>query len=349
MGLIDKLRGQFSAVIEWKHPSSNVLWYKYPNANDEIINAGKLIVAPGQGAVLVYEGKIADVLEEEGIFNLKTDNHPFFTKLIKLRQGFESEHKLYIYFFRRAQIVNQGWGTASPVKFMDTVYKVPVELGLNGTFSYAMADVRTFYTEIVGSRDSFDTEAMRATLLDRITQNIVSVIHQKGYPYTEIDAHLTEIGEELKKLLADDYSQLGLRITDFRVNGTQFDEETQERIRRVSDVVADTYAAQQAGLDYVGLEKLRALRDAARNEGGLAGSGLQMGVGLELGKQMGGLTAAALQDSAATPAAAASAPAEKGEENDVVARLRRLKALLDEGIITPEDYETKKTALLGEL
>ena len=124
-------------------------------------------------------------------------------------------------------------------------------------------------------------------------------------------------------------------MTDFRINGTQFDEQTQARIGRIADVSADAQAAAAGGLTYTELEKLRALRDAARNEGGLAGSGLQMGVGLELGKQMGAATQAMTES--------------RGGDDDLTKRLTRLRLLRDENIITEADYEQKKRELLTEL
>ena len=109
MGIVNFFRNQLSEVIEWDNQQPDLLVWKFPSSNDEIKNASKLIVAPGQGAILVYEGKVSDQLSEDGIFDLETDNHPFITTLLKLRTRFESEHKLKIYFYRKAENVNQGW------------------------------------------------------------------------------------------------------------------------------------------------------------------------------------------------------------------------------------------------
>ena len=304
MGITNIFRNQLSAVIQWQADKQQYLWYKYPSKTDEIKNASKLIVGPGQGAVLVYEGKIVDVLTEEGTFNLKTDNHPFFTTLVNMRQNFESEHKLNIYFFRKAQVTNQQWGTASPVKFIDAQYEIPVEMGANGTFSYQISDVEHFFINIVGTRTEVDNEEIRQLMLGRLAQNIVTTIHKLGYSYNQIDGHLTEIGQE-------------------------------ERIGRIADVTADAKAAQAGGLTYTELEKLRALRDAARNEGGLAGSGVQMGVGLEMGRQMG--AASQLMNERNAPG------------DDLSRRLARLRLLRDENVITDADYEAKKRELLNEI
>ena len=171
--------------------------------------------------------------------------------------------------------------------------------------------------------------------MGRLSQNIVTTIHKLGYSYNQIDGHLTEIGQELATLLNEETQKLGFTLTDFRVDGTLFDEQTQERIGRIADVTADSQAAQAGGLTYAELEKLRALRDAARNEGGLSGSGVQMGVGLEMGKQMGAATQLMNERSTA--------------DDDLSRRLARLRLLRDENVITDADYEAKKRELLNEI
>ena len=333
MGIFNIFGNQLSKVIRWDNADSTMLWYKYPSKRDEIINASKLIVAPGQGCILVYEGQIADVIETEGSFNLETDNHPFITTLTKLRQNFESEHKLDIYFFRRAQIINQHWGTPSPIKFIDSTYNIPVELGLNGNFSYRIAEPRHFFTQIIGTRTELYTNEMSAVITERILQLVANVINEKRYSYTEIDGKLDDIAHDIAAKTNNEYTEMGLCLTDFRIVGTQFDEQTQERIGRVADISADIKAAEQAGLSYTELEKLRALRDAARNEGGLAGTGLQLGVGMELGKKFNEQTDRFIS----------------AGNSDAAEKLRKLKILLDEKIISQADFDTKKQEILSKM
>ena len=49
MGLLNFFKGQLAQVIEWKSPEPEQLWYRFPSKLDEIKDASKLIVAPGQG------------------------------------------------------------------------------------------------------------------------------------------------------------------------------------------------------------------------------------------------------------------------------------------------------------
>lgn len=57
---------------------------------------------------------------------MATDNIPFITTISKIMQAFESENKVGIYFFKTTIITDQKWGTKSPVKYIDPIYKFPV-------------------------------------------------------------------------------------------------------------------------------------------------------------------------------------------------------------------------------
>ena len=334
MGLFKNLFSeQLSSVIQWENQDPNLLWYQFPSQKNEIKNASKLIVAPGQGCVLVYEGKISDQIDEEGIFNLQTDNHPFITNLLRIRQNFESEHKMSIYFYRKAEILNQGWGTASPIKYVDAVYNIPVEMGANGNFSYHISDVGFFFTKIAGSKSFFTASDMQQIIINRLPQAISSYLAAQKFSFQEIDANLSSIAEGIKEKINVEFTQLGLQLSDFKITGTQFDEKTTERVGKLADITTDIMAAQKAGLDYVDMQKLQALRDAARNEGGLAGAGVQLGAGMELGKKFNEKKDEILESA----------------NKDALQKLQKLKVLLDEHIITQEEFEAKKKELLSNL
>ncbi len=101
MALLDGIKRQLRSVIEWKNPADNVLFAQWTENGDEIKTASKLLVAPGQGCIFVYEGKIQSVIDEECLINLDTDNIPFWTTVKKFMQFFDSEHKVGIYFYKK--------------------------------------------------------------------------------------------------------------------------------------------------------------------------------------------------------------------------------------------------------
>lgn len=332
MALGNFFRRQFSEVISWNNQGSELLVYRYPAKTDEVKNASKLIIAPGQAAILVYEGKITDELKVPGLYNLATDNHPFITTLLRLRTAFESEHKLNIYFYRTAEIVNQGWGTSQAVKYVDPIYGFPVELGANGSFSFKIDNALHLFEEVVGSKDQYTVSEARQLLQNRFPQAISSVIATAGISYQKIDSELPQLSTLIEIQLQPEAAKLGFVLSDLKVNGTMFDAGTKERIDKVSDIVAESMAASKGGLTYVELEKLKALRDAARNEGGLAGAGLQLGVGAELGKTFNNQKEEQLNKLIADP----------------IEKMQQLKLLLDEKIITQEEFDAKKKEWLAK-
>ncbi|MBL1411170.1 SPFH domain-containing protein [Sphingobacterium faecale] len=334
MGLFNFFKKQVATVIEWQPQAPGLLVWKYPAVTDEIKNASKLIIAPGQGCVLVYEGKITDVIDSEGVYNIRTDNHPFITSLLKVAQLFESEHKMGLYFYRKAEVVNQGWGTSSPIKYMDDYYKIPIQLSAFGNFSYRLGDAGRFFTEYVGSQDRYSTESFREAIQARIQQVLTSCFAEEKMPYTKIDAEIARLSTIMKDRLIQDFETFGLVLRDFRIEGNSFDEETQTRIGKIADITADRHAASEGGLSYVELEKLRALRDAAKNEGGLAGAGVGLGAGMSLGKVFSNSIDEVTQPTVGV---------------DPMEQLRKLKLLLDENIITQEEFEQKKKEYLNKL
>ena len=58
MTIYESIRRQLRTVIEWRDPSPEALFSQWSDNGDEIKNASKLIVNPGQGCIFVYEGQI---------------------------------------------------------------------------------------------------------------------------------------------------------------------------------------------------------------------------------------------------------------------------------------------------
>src|SRR5438034_11053639 len=89
MGLLDKLRGELVDIIEWIDDDRHTLVWRFPRYQNEIKNGAQLIVRPGQLAVFVHRGQIADVFEP-GNYTLKSDNMPVLSTLQGWKYGFNS-------------------------------------------------------------------------------------------------------------------------------------------------------------------------------------------------------------------------------------------------------------------
>src|SRR5437762_6803387 len=114
MGVMDKLRGEFIDIIEWTEPAENdVLAYRFPRYQNEIKMGAKLIVREGQSAVLVNEGRLADVFGP-GTYTLSTQNLPILTTLLGWKYGCNSPFKAEVYFISMRQWTYRKGGTQNP-------------------------------------------------------------------------------------------------------------------------------------------------------------------------------------------------------------------------------------------
>lgn len=340
MDIRNLFRHQLRSVIEWKEQSTDILFHRLETSTDEIKNSSKLIVAPGQGCLLVYDGKVKATLTEPDTYELKTANHPFITTLLNLAQNMESEHKMRFYFFRTAELVNVLWGTATPVKYMEPNYNIPVALGACGNFSVKIDDAAIMFSTLLGTVSDYTASDVRELVSSRIVAPLTSFLAEKAYPYTEVDKHLLELSADLQTRTTEELQKLGLILTDFRIDSVTFDDETLTRIGRIADMTAEKQAANEVDLDYAGVQKLAALRDAVRTEGGLAGAGMQIGAGVQLAKEFfntnnNNTTAPVNETTTTTP--------------DASSRLKQLKQLFEEELITEEEYNKKKNEILGSL
>ena len=339
MAILNGIKRQLRSVIEWDNPSSDSLFFQWTDNGDEIKNASKLIVGPGQGCIFVYEGQVRTVLDEQCLIQLETANIPFWTTIKKFMQFFESEHKVGIYFFKTSKILNQKWGTTSTIKYEDSKYKFPVGLKAFGNYSSRISDPRGFFVNVVGSHNDFSINMFREVMSDRITHPLSDFLAESRFSYTDIDANREEIAQGMATRLTADFKKLGFEITDFRIEGTRFDENTLKRINRIADLTAEAQAAKAVGLDYGKLQHYEAMREAARNEGGGAGMGMGLGAGIGFGQSMAELLRSS---SSSVQGGASQTPAD-----DPMEKLARLKKMHGAELITDHEYAAKKKEILS--
>ncbi len=336
MNLKETIKKQLRSVIEWENPHPDLVFERWTENGDEIKNASKLIVSPGQGCIFVYQGKIEAVHKDEGMSTLATENIPFWTTVTKVMQAFESEHKVGIYFFRQSQFLNLLWGTTTPVKYDDPKYKFPVGLGAHGNFSLQISQPEQFFKQVVGSAHQYKIQQIQQVLRGRLTQPLTDILATSGHSYAEIDKNREELSEALQAKVKTIFDELGVSLLDIRIEGTSFDEITQARINKIADAMADAQVFQNLGINYTQKEQLEALKIAAGNEGGLSGMSANVLAGAQLGAMMGNQLSQHVNPSTPQP-------------EDVAVKLQKLKSLFDQGLIDEAEFKEKKAELLKTL
>src|SRR5688572_19338421 len=150
MGLFDKLKGELVDIIEWVDDSNgHTLVWRFPRYQNEIKNGAQLIVRPGQVAVFVHMGKLADVFEP-GTHTLATNNLPLLSTLQGWKHGFNSPFKAEVYFVSTRQVTDLKWGTPNPIMLRDADFG-PIRLRAFGTYTLRATDPKALLKELVGT------------------------------------------------------------------------------------------------------------------------------------------------------------------------------------------------------
>ena len=197
MGLLDKLRAELIDIIEWVDDSHHTLVWRFPRFHNQIKNGAQLIVRPGQLAIFVHQGKVADVFEP-GQHRLTTSNLPVLSTLAGWKYGFDSPFKAEVYFVATRQITDLKWGTPNPVLMRDADFG-PVRVRAFGTYALRAVNPRALLTELVGTDSEFEadeiSELLRATrsakalfTMARSSSEISSASNSESVPTSSVSS-----------------------------------------------------------------------------------------------------------------------------------------------------------------
>ena len=282
MGLFDRLRQELVDIVEWVDDSRHTLVWRFPRFRNEIKNGAQLIVRPGQMAIFVHRGELADVFEP-GHYTLSTDNLPLLSTLQGWKYGFESPFKAEIYFVSTRQITDLKWGTPNPIMLRDPDFG-PVRLRAFGTYALRASDPAALLREIVGTDSSLEADEVAELMRSIIVSSMADMLGESKIAALDLASNYHELSEELRKTalqrVDDEY---GLDVPQLFIVNISLPEEVEKAIdtRSSMGAIGDMQAYQQYQMG-------RAMLEAAENpSGGGASEGLGLGVGLAMANRMG--------------------------------------------------------------
>lgn len=334
------IRKQFIDVIQWESPDEETLVWRFPVADQEIQNGASLTVRESQAALFVDEGITADVFRA-GRYTLTTQTLPVLTNLKNWDKFFQSPFKSDVYFFNTRQQIGKRWGTAQPVTVRDSEFGI-VQLRSFGMYAYRIADPAVFFKEVSGVVESYSGEQLESQLKNIAMTQLAAAFGTSGIPFLDMAANQVLLSQKMTELLKPEFAKLGLSLENFTVESITLPENVQKALdsRMSMGIVGDL-------TKYTQFQTAQAIPMAAQNEGGIAGIGAGLGVGAGIGQAMAGAMAGMMQPQAApqTTAQPAATPAVE----DPQAKLLKLKTLLDNGLISQEDFENAKAEVLKQL
>lgn len=281
MTIREFIAGELIDIVDWLDESGDTMVYRFARPKNEIKNGAQLIVRPGQMALFVEQGNIADVFHP-GRHTLSAANLPLLSTLRGWKYGFESPFKAEVLFVNTKQFTNRKWGTSNPVIIRDPQLGA-VRLRAFGTYALRVQDPARFVREIVGTNSVFAIDDIVGQLRDLVVARFSSVMGETSTSVLELAAHYKDLGSRVQQRVTPEFAQYGLELTQLVVENVSLPPEVESALdaRAKMTVIGN--------LDqYAKLQSADALRDAARNPNGGAGAGVGMGMGLVMGQRVGG-------------------------------------------------------------
>jgi membrane protease subunit (stomatin/prohibitin family) len=267
---------------------------------------------------------------------------------------FQSPFKSDVYFFSTRQQLDRRWGTTQPVTIRDKDFGA-VRLRAFGNYAYAIADAKLFHTAVSGTSARYTVEELDGQLRGLMLQHISDAVAQSGVPFLDLASNQIEFAKQLQEATAPEFTKLGLSLVSVTVQNVSLPEELQK--------ILD----QKIGMGMVGNDMGKFMQyqtaqaipkfaeGAAGGGGGVVGDAMGLGAGVALGQVMAQQLSQGLQGGgagaagAAQAAGAAAAAAVGIKPDEVMATLEKLADLKAKGILTEEEFATKKAELLKKL
>ena len=305
------LSDQWLDLIKCDNMDMNTLMVKQTTKSGQISKGSRIIVAPGQAVVIYDSGAVLDASAEEGVYTFDQSSSPSFfggqfgpvfkEMWQRFTYGGTPAKEQAIFFFNIKEILDNKFGTATPIPFQDWSHAIPNQMtgtlspmGVNvrcyGKYTFQINDIGIFMRNHAGTANIVKkgdiTEQMRSEVIAAF-QNVLNEMGNSKHrvPVLELPSNTDEIKQVMdEKVFDEPIRARGLRLVSFTVESVSLDEASQAKIDRY-EFSSNSMMQQGKIIDVMG--------DAANNPNGAAGA--FMGLGM-MNAGTGGMTGAVMQN-----------------------------------------------------
>ena len=318
------------------------------NGSEGIITNGSHIYVPENTAAFIFsESGIENVIIEPGGYEYRNGEESVLAgdgigslfKQIGDRFTFGGQpvENKYVSFINLREIRGIKFGTHAPVAYHDKFYGTDLEIRSRGTMSLKVTDPVRFVRNFVPANTttySFDQPGAREQILSEFVQSFIVAINSLSNEYriTQLPAQANSIAEQIRNDQANAGTweqRFGFRVVGVGIESIEFTEQSRLLVQQYAstkmNIAAYEGISQQAGNIAAQQHIARGIEQHGLGEGG------GMLFGMNLAQAMDPLTAAAARMSI---------------EQQVDA-VKKLKELLDIGVLTQQEFDAKKKDILG--
>lgn len=333
------------------------------DASANIITDGSRISVPENSAVIITDGGgIASVSTEPGYFIFRNDGQPSIFSGSGVRKslltqswerfkfGGQPGQQQLVYYVNLREIRNVGFGTPGPLPYRDFSLVPPgstqapvLRLRARGQYTIQVVDPIRFFRNFLPANNLSYTLADNGARA-QLSHEFVTVFQAalQSLSRTTDIASLAAHGPELSSALTKGggpgsswLERFGIQVVSAAVSAIEYDEASRELMDKYNKGTLLVGAVGNAYSQATVADSALAMGESGTGGDGVVG--LAMGLG-SIGGTLSGMT----QPTAAT------AP-DNAPHADAIVVLGQLKSMLDQGLITAEQFSAKQQEILNRM
>jgi membrane protease subunit (stomatin/prohibitin family) len=335
-------------VVKYSADSDHEFAWKFPS--EDLKLGTQLIVNEGQQAIFVKGGQALDVFMP-GTHTLSTGNIPILNKLINLPFGGNTPFTAEVWYINTTVKRDLPWGTPSPIPFLDKEIGFPVSVRAFGRWGARVIEPMPFLTQILGTQVEATASKIQDYFIGRLiqvfSQSVISTLNNGEANILNITTKLEDISLGTIGVAQEEFKKFGIELISFDVESINIPDEELKKIQAVFEktLEAKELSKVELGGAYAAIKSFEVMNTAAGNEGdntmgSLVGAGIGLGAGLPIGQQIG---------QSIDIKGNATSEASSSNQKSVADRLKELKSLRDEDLITEEDFIKKRDEIISSI
>ena len=287
---------QWQDLISCENMDENTLMVKKTTESGQISKGSRIIVAPGQVAVIYDSGSIVDATAEEGTYNFDQSTSPSFfggqfgavfkEMWERFKYNGTPNKEQAVFYFNVKEILNNKFGTGTPIPFQDWSHAIPnqmtgsimplaVKVRCYGKYTFQIFDPAVFMRMYAGTANVVTKDTLTDQMTSEVIATFQNVLNELGnskhkVPVLELPSNTDEIKQVMdEKVFDEPIRNRGIKLLGFAVESVTLDEDSN---RKIEEYEHNANSMMQQG------RVLDVMETAAGNANGAA-TGF-MGVGL---------------------------------------------------------------------
>jgi membrane protease subunit (stomatin/prohibitin family) len=337
-------------IVKYDQMDENFIVEKFNHEQQYELRYGtQLIVNEGLEAILEKGGIALDTFTP-GTHTISSGNIPILRKLINLPFGGTTPFTAEVWFINKTVKRNEKWGTTHRIPLMEPKLGFPVNVGAFGQWGFQIEDSQKFAKKIVGAKLEINSKTVLDYFIGDIVEKASQTISEfmySGLSVLELAPKLGEISKRTFEILKEIFNEYGISLMNFTISNINIAPEEMKKIQEVfaKKMEIQQFSSVQVGSGYAAVKNYEILQAAAENAGAAGGimssavgMGLGFGAGFPLGSQM---AQSVIQNNPPQPV--------QNAEHKITETLKTLKQLHEQGLLTAEEYSTKKAKILEQI